>query len=77
MAKTLTFSTDPHDPPFWPLGLTFKEQLQRLEQLAPDRAQAVRFFLEHPQSRKMKAALTVLLEMALRDEFWRISGEAQ
>jgi hypothetical protein len=78
MAKTLTFSTDPHDPTFWPLGLRFQEQMQRLNLLAPHRAKGFKFFMDEAQrsqkKQKKMTALKVLLERALREEVWRASG---
>jgi hypothetical protein len=65
----------PHDPPFWPLSLTFTEQLQRLDVLAPHRAKGFRFFMDEAQrSQKKMTALKVLGERPRREEFWRASG---
>jgi hypothetical protein len=70
------FSTDPNDPPCWPLGLTFDEQLRRLDLLAPHKAAAALVLMGEcrcRQSATRMAGLALLVDEALRDEFWKLA----
>ena len=54
------FSTNKHDPAYWPVGLTVNEQLQLLCAVSPDRG----------------GAFGVLVDFALREEWAKLDRDA-
>lgn len=58
---SVKFSTDPHDPPYWPVGLMAIEKIELLARVSA----AARFQAVH-----------VLVDSALREEWRRLSHAA-
>ncbi len=79
-AKTIQvrFSTDPHDPPYWPVGLTALEKIEALAKVAPAEFQAVHLLVDNALReawRKLSHAeilgLLDLAEAAGRPYHWK------
>lgn len=49
------FSSDPNDPPFWPVGQMFIEKVERLAVLSPQKTQA----------------LHAIVDSVLRETWWQ------